>query len=47
MSEMIVNLRKWAKVRARPACSEQTEPIPETKKQLTPRLKSEQMNPFV
>lgn len=47
MSEMIVNLRKWARVRARPACSENTEPIQENKRNTAPRLKSEQVNPFV
>ena len=48
MSEMLISLRKWAKVRARPACTEQAEPLrAEAHSSGVPRLKSEQVNPFV
>jgi len=46
MSESIQKLRKWAKVRARFASDEESEPIPENKNDL-PTLKQEKKNPFI
>ncbi len=47
MGEVIMNLRKWAEVRARRATDERVEDIKIDKKDKVPRLKKEVTNPFI
>jgi len=47
MRDPIEALRRWAKVRARLATSEEPEPLPETSAPVIPRLRQEARNPFI